>query len=65
VRVTLSVILLLAYAAAVAAGAGLPSLLFDGLPAWTVGAACAATVGRLTRRPTGVLVGRLVDAPGA
>ena len=64
-RVTFSVILLLAYAAAVAAGAGLPSLLLDGLPAWTAGATCAAAVGHLTRRPTGVLVGRLVDAPGA
>jgi hypothetical protein len=62
-RVTLSVVVLLAYAVAVAAGAGLPLLLLDGLPAWAMGLAAAGAIGHLTRRPCGVLVGRLVDAP--
>jgi hypothetical protein len=64
-RVHCSILLLVAYAAAIAGAAVLPALVLDGPPAWAAGLAAGLAVGRLGRRPCGILVGRLVDVPTA
>ena len=62
--VTLAVLVPAAFVALVGAAVAAGVVLVGGVLGWVAGAALGAAVAQTTRRPVGLLMGRLIDAAG-